>query len=77
MSDGATTEDVEGLVKGIIDGVFAFIDAEVLPLEERYRTVLADERQLFREDGRLVDEIAEAQPLTVEGSRSGREWLSR
>lgn len=54
------TEDIEGLVKGIVDGVHAFIESEVLPLEERYRGLLGDERRLFRDDGRLVDEIAEA-----------------
>src|SRR3970040_563680 len=41
-------------------GLFAFMDSEVLPLEERYREILADERKLFRDDGRLVDEIAQA-----------------
>ena len=60
MTSLAETEDVETLAKGIIDGLFAFIDSEVLPLEERYREVLADERHLFRDDGRLVDEIDEA-----------------
>ena len=32
----------------------------MLPLEEKFRDVLADERKLFRDDGRLVDEVAEA-----------------
>jgi len=60
MTSLAETEDVETLAKGIIDGLLAFIDSEVLPLEERYRDVLADERRLFKDDGRLVDEIDEA-----------------
>jgi len=60
MTSLAEKEDIETLAKGIIDGLFAFIDSEVLPLEERYREVLADERHLFRDDGRLVDEIDEA-----------------
>lgn len=57
-------QDIEALAKGVIDGLLAFVDAEVLPLEERYRDVLADERKLFRDDGMLVDEIAEAR-LTI------------
>ncbi len=60
MSNIPATEDPEGLVKGIVDGLFAFVDSEVLPIEERYRELLADERRLFRDDGVLVDEIAEA-----------------
>lgn len=60
MPETTATSDIESLAKGIIEGLCAFIDAEVVPLEERYREVLADERRLFREDGRLVDEIAEA-----------------
>jgi len=60
MTTATETEDIEGLAKGLIDGLLAFVDAEVLPLEEQYREILADERKLFREDGRLVDEIAQA-----------------
>jgi len=60
----ANADEVETLAKGIIDGLFGFIDAEVLPLEQQYRELLADERKLFKEDGRLADEIAAAR-LTV------------
>lgn len=60
MTNATETQDVESFARGIIDGLVAFIDAEVLPLEERYRAVLADERRLFRDDGWLVDEVAEA-----------------
>jgi acyl-CoA dehydrogenase len=57
-------DEAETLAKGIIDGLFGFIEAEVLPLERQYRELLADERKLFKDDGRLVDEIAAAR-LTV------------
>jgi acyl-CoA dehydrogenase len=50
-------------VKGIIAGVQAFVESEVLPLEDRFRDTLADERRLFRDDGRLVDEIDEARRM--------------
>lgn len=60
MSEMKSIEEVQELAKATTDGVCAFVDSEVLPLEEKYRKVLADERKLFRDDGRLVDEIAEA-----------------
>ena len=60
MTNAEVTQSAEEAAKGIIDGMFAFIDAEVLPLEERYRAILKNERLLFKENGWLVDEIAEA-----------------
>lgn len=57
------TQDTESEVKGIIAGVQAFVESEVLPLEDRFRDTLADERRLFRDDGRLVDEIDEARRM--------------
>ncbi len=60
MVNTTVTTDLESEVNGIIAGVQAFIESEVLPLEDRFRETLADERRLFRDDGRLVDEIDEA-----------------
>ncbi len=60
MVSAAAKEDIAGVVQEIITGVQSFVDAEVIPLEERFRDTLADERRLFRDDGRLVDKIAEA-----------------
>jgi acyl-CoA dehydrogenase len=60
MTEATDTASVEQLSKGVIDGLFAFIDAEVVPLEERYRDILKNERRLFKENGWLVDEIAAA-----------------
>ncbi len=57
-TNGAQT--AEETAKGIIDGMCSFIDAEVVPLEEKYRDILKNERKLFKEDGWLVDEIAAA-----------------
>ena len=72
MSTAMDVDDVETLAKGIIDGLFGFIDAEVLPLEQRHRELLADERKLFRDDGRLVDEIAAArQTVRRKSAESG------
>ena len=63
MVSATVTKDTESEVKGIIAGVQAFIESEVLPLEIRFRDTLADERRLFRDDGRLVDEIDEARRM--------------
>ncbi|MCH8919096.1 MAG: acyl-CoA dehydrogenase family protein [Chloroflexi bacterium] len=63
MVSATVTKDSESEVKGIIAGVQAFVESEVLPLEERFRDTLADERRLFRDDGRLVDEIDEARRM--------------
>ena len=60
MSQAISADEAATLAKGIIDGLFGFIESEVLPLERQYRELLADERKLFKDDGRLVDEIAEA-----------------
>ena len=64
MAETATREETEELAKATLDGLFQFIDSEVLPVEAQFKDVLADERKLFRDDGRLVDEVAEAR-LTV------------
>ena len=60
MTNASDREEAQTLVKGVIDGLFAFIEYEVIPLEEQYKPILADERKLFRDDGYLVDEIAAA-----------------
>ncbi len=57
MPDPTPVEDAEVLAKGVVDGLMGFIESEVRPLEERYRDLLVDERRLFKDDGRLVDEI--------------------
>ena len=60
MIETVTREEIHGLAKATLDGLTQFVDSEVLPLEERFRDLLGDERKLFRDDGRLVDEVAEA-----------------
>ena len=60
MTETATREEIHDLAKATLDGLFQFVENEVLPLEEKFRDVLADERKLFRDDGRLVDQVAEA-----------------
>src|SRR4030043_1560897 len=60
MSDEAVPEEVRDLVKGAIEGLLGFIDSEVLPLEEKYKENLHDERKLFGDDGLLVPPIREA-----------------
>ena len=52
--------DLRDIVKGTIDGVIAFVESEVLPLEQEHRHILADEAKLFAADGKLVPEIQQA-----------------
>ena len=39
----AEVQTTEETAKGIIDGMFSFIDTEVVPLEEQYRDILSSE----------------------------------
>ena len=56
----AVSDDLRDVIKGTIDGLFGFIETEVVPLEQQYREVLADERKLFGPDLKLVPEIQQA-----------------
>ncbi len=53
-------EDLRDLVKGIIQGLLEFVDQVVVPLEERDKDILSDERKLFDERGFLVERALEA-----------------
>jgi acyl-CoA dehydrogenase len=53
-------EDIRDLVKGISEGLLQFVEQEVVPLEERDRDILGDERKLFDEHGYLVPRAQEA-----------------
>ncbi len=60
MTDEAIPAELRDIVKGSVEGVLSFIDSEVVPLEQKYKEILEDERKLFGEDGLLVPEIREA-----------------
>ena len=60
MSDEAIPEQYRDVVKGTTEGLLGFVDSEVLPLEEKYKEILHDERKLFGDDGLLVPPIREA-----------------
>jgi acyl-CoA dehydrogenase len=53
-------EEMRDVVKGTVEGILGFVDSEVLPLEEKYKEILHDERKLFGDDGLLVPPIREA-----------------
>ncbi|MGQ9572180.1 MAG: acyl-CoA dehydrogenase family protein [Dehalococcoidia bacterium] len=53
-------QDLRDIIKGTIDGIIAFVESEVIPLEHQYQDVLAHERKLFGPDGKLVPEIRQA-----------------
>ena len=58
--DVGIPEAVRDIVKGSVQGILDFIESDVMPLEEKYKEILHDERKLFGEDGLLVPEIREA-----------------
>lgn len=60
MTDVGIPEELRDIIKGAIGGITGFVDSDVLPLEEKYKDILHDERKLFGEDGLLVPEIREA-----------------
>ena len=60
MTDVGMPEELRDIIKGAISGLTGFVDSDVLPLEEKYKDILHDERKLFGEDGLLVPEIREA-----------------
>ena len=53
-------DDLRDIIKGTIDGLIGFVETEVVPLEQEYREILADERKLFGSDMKLVPEIQQA-----------------
>ncbi len=53
-------DDLRDIIKGSIDGLFGFVETEVVPLEQKYREILGDERKLFGPDLKLVPEIQRA-----------------
>jgi len=54
------SDDLRDVIKGTIDGLFSFVETEVVPLEQKYREVLADESKVFGPDLKLVPEIQQA-----------------
>jgi acyl-CoA dehydrogenase len=53
-------EDIRDIVKASITGMHGFIDSDVVPMERDMGSVLVEEREFFRPDGRAVDEVLEA-----------------
>jgi acyl-CoA dehydrogenase len=67
-------EDLRDIVKGTIDGVIGFVESEVVPLEQEYRHILAEERKVFGADGKLVPEIREAREKVRRKSGKAGYW---
>jgi acyl-CoA dehydrogenase len=67
-------QDLRDIVKGTIDGVMGFVETEVIPLEQKYKDILADERKLFGADGKLVPEIREAREKVRSKSGKAGYW---
>ena len=60
MSDVGIPEEYKDIIKGAVGGVIGFIESDVLPLEEKLKEYLHDERKLFGEDWLLVPPVREA-----------------
>jgi acyl-CoA dehydrogenase len=72
MTDVGIPEEYKDIIKGAIGGVVGFIESDVLPLEEKYKDILHDERKLFGEDGLLVPEIRAARDsIRVKSAEAG------
>lgn len=67
-------EELRDIIKGTIDGVIGFVESECMPVEQEYREILADERKLFGDDGRLVPEIREARDEIRKKSAKAGYW---
>src|SRR4030042_1141246 len=67
-------DELRDIIKGTIDGVLAFGDSECVPVEQRYREILANEAKLFGSDGRLVPEIREARDAIRRKSAKAGYW---
>jgi len=60
MSDVGIPEEIRDIVKATSTGLNAFIDSEVLPLEEQLKEYMHDERKLFAENGLLAPPVLAA-----------------
>ena len=67
-------QNLRDIVKGTIDGIMGFVETEAIPLENKYKDVLADERKLFGADGKLVPEIREAREKVRSKSGKAGYW---
>jgi len=69
-------DELRDIIKGTIDGLSAFVDTEVVPLEQQYREILTNERRLFGDDGRLVPEILEVRDGVRRKSARAGYWAA-
>jgi acyl-CoA dehydrogenase len=69
-----TADELRDIIKGTIDGMIGFIDSECVPVEQQYREVLADEKKLFGDDGRLIPEVREARDDIRKKSAKAGYW---
>lgn len=60
MGDEVIPEELRDVINGTIQGMLGFVDSEVVPLEEKFKEILHDERKLFGDDGLLVPPVREA-----------------
>jgi len=67
-------DELRDIIKGTIDGLTGFIESECLPVEQQYREILANEKRLFGDDGRLVPEVREARDEIRKKSAKAGYW---
>ena len=68
------SDELRDVIKGTIDGLLSFVESESVPVEEKYREILSDERRLFGDDGRLIPEIREARDEIRRKSAKAGYW---
>ena len=70
--DVGIPEAVRDIVKGSVQGILDFIESEVIPLEEKFKDIIHDERRLFDENGLLTPVIREARDgLRMKSAEAG------
>jgi acyl-CoA dehydrogenase len=67
-------DELRDIIKGTIDGLLSFVESECVPVEQKYREVLANEAKLFGDDGRLIPEIREARDEIRKKSAKAGYW---
>jgi acyl-CoA dehydrogenase len=67
-------DELQDIIKGTVDGLIGFAESECVPVEQQYRDILADEKKLFGEDGRLIPEIREARDEIRRKSAKAGYW---
>ena len=59
MRSGLGDTEIQSDDRRILDGLGDFVDKAIVPLEERHRELLEDQRRLYAADGRYSEDVVE------------------